>query len=465
MVMGDTKRACVSRRQKLEDLLGDQGPAVVPAGGYRTRNLPDNPYPFRASSHFLYYVGMHLPRALLWVAPGETCVYRPAPSEEFDEWALFQDRETHEAELEDLTGVRVLTFDEFGDVVKGTAPACLPLLELADRNEVAHRLGRDPTTLGRSDVDARLVDAVVQQRLCNDEAALDEVRASTAVSIEAQRAAMAGTAVGDLEWVPTGAVHGAVAARGYQLAYPPTVTTRGDILHDPRHHRTLHHGDLLLCDVGAEGSTGWVGETTRTWPISGTFSDVQRALYDLVVAAQAEAMSKMRPTVAFTEVHLAACRVLTQGLVDEGILSGNVDGLIERGVHAIFFPHSTGHLVGLDVHDMADLGDAAGHGRGYAPSEQFGLNRLRLTRPLAENMVVSVDPGLYFIRELVREPHRLGLTKDDFNEERVKRYFKGTNAIRLGDPVQITDSGCRLLSEELPRAATEIEALLRELRA
>src|SRR5690606_9733685 len=143
-------------------------------------------------------------------------------------------------------------------------------------------------------------------------------------------------------------------------------------------------------DAGAE-YRGWASDVTRTWPVSGRFSPTQRAIYDIVLQAQRDAIAQVRPNVRYRDIHLTCARTLTRGLVDEGILVGEPESLVERGAHAIFFPLGVGHLLGLDVHDMEDLGDRAGYGPGRIRSDQFGLSYLRLDRDLEIGMLVTIE--------------------------------------------------------------------------
>src|SRR5690606_22262098 len=159
------------------------------------------------------------------------------------------------------------------------------------------------------------------------------------------------------------------------------VTVHGEVLHNTTYGHQLGEHDLLLADVGGE-LDGWANDVTRTWPVSGKLSPTQRALYDIVLQAELDAIAMVRPGARYRDIHLAACLTLARGLVDEGVLRGDPQSLVERGAHAIFFPHGVGHLLGLDVHDMEDLGDRAGYAPGRARSPQFGLGYLRLDRDL-----------------------------------------------------------------------------------
>jgi Xaa-Pro aminopeptidase len=198
----------------------------------------------------------------------------------------------------------------------------------------------------------------------------------------------------------------AIVARGMTCAYPSIVTPHGEILHSERYDHRLDAGDLLLADVGAETAGGWAGDVTRTWPVSGKFTTPQKEIYEVVLSAQRQAIAGVTPGTRYRNVHLLACQALAAGLVDLGILRGNPIELAADGVVALLFPHGIGHLLGLDVHDMEDLGDRAGYAPGRERSKQFGLSALRLDRDLAPGMAITIEPGFYVSPAVLDHPTR-----------------------------------------------------------
>ena len=192
------------------------------------------------------------------------------------------------------------------------------------------------------------------------------------------------------------AMEAALIARGMACAYPSIVTPHGEILHSERYDHELRDGDLLLADVGAETAGGWAGDVTRTWPVSGRFSPTQRDFYQLVLAAQRRRPSRRSRPAALSQRPRAR-------LPGAGRRPGRSRAscaaipieLAADGVVALLFPHGIGHLLGLDVHDMEDLGDRAGYAPGGSASKEFGLRSLRLDRDLVPGMAVTIEPGLY----------------------------------------------------------------------
>ncbi len=440
-------RAQADRRRRLMDVHG--GPAWLCAGAPVGRNYPGNPYPYRASSHFLYFVGAALPGASLLLEGGEATLFVPpeAPDD-----ALWHGPSPSLGELGERLGLKVRPATELS--LPGRV-ATLPAPDLATRLAQSERLGR---ALGGPADDA-LADAVIGLRLRHDDAAVEELRAAAEATVAAHRAGMAATRPGVAEAVVRAAMERELLARDMTTAYGSIVSVRGEVLHNPRHDGVAREGDLLLADVGAETRGGWAGDVTRTWPVSGRFSTSQRELYEVVLAAQRAAIANCRPGVRYREVHWRACEVLAGGLVDLGILRGDPCELVADGVHALFFPHGVGHLLGLDVHDMEDLGDRAGYAPGRARSTQFGLSYLRLDRDLQPGMAVTIEPGFYQVPAILDDPKRRALAKGRVDFERL-RAFADVRGIRIEDDVLVTEGEPEVLTEALGKDVTRVEAMV-----
>lgn len=454
------------RRRRLGGL--HRGPALIVAGRPRARNYAANVFRYRADSHFLYLVGMHLPRAVLLGAGDrwELFAEPPHPSA-----ALWHGEEATWEAITAATGVARMrplaelqaAIDDLGGPARvGSVPAIDPLT----RAWQAALLGR-PWGLRDDDVDgpaplegadAAVADALVELRLCHDDAALELLRIAAGGTEAAHRAGMAATAPGRREAEVVAAIEAAMTARGMQPAYGSIVSVHGEVLHNEHHLGTLQAGDLLLCDAGAEHA-GWASDVTRTWPVSGRFSPTQRDVYDVVLAAQEAAIAGVRPGARFRDLHLRASLVLARGLCDLGILRGDPEGLVERGAHALFFPHGLGHLLGLDVHDMEDLGDRAGYAPGRQRSPEFGLRYLRLDRDLRPGMLVTIEPGLYMVPAILADPELCGpLDRDGaLNRERLAR-FADVRGIRIEDDVLCTAGDPEVLTAAIPKAPAAVEA-------
>jgi Xaa-Pro aminopeptidase len=344
-----------------------------------------------------------------------------------------------------------------------TPAATLPSADAETALFQSDLLGRDiepgsgPEVEG---IDRDLADAMIELRLVHDEAAIAQVRAAGRVTDLAHRAGMRATKPGLREAAVVAAMDAEIVRAGCTHAYLPIVTREGEVLHDERHDRLLEAGDLLLADVGAETPGGWASDVTRTWPVSGRYSTTQRELYEAVRHSQLAAIDAVRPGVRYRDVHRAAGKKLLEGLVALGIFRGDVEDLYGRGAAALFFPHGIGHLLGLDVHDMEDLGDRAGYAPGRTRSTNFGDRYLRLDRDLAPGMIVTIEPGYYRIPYLLERPEELG-DLDQALARDVLAKFADVRGIRTEDDVLVTATGADVLTASIPKSPDDIETAMR----
>jgi Xaa-Pro aminopeptidase len=292
-----------------------------------------------------------------------------------------------------------------------------------------------------------------------DTLALAEMQRAIAVSMAAHRAGMQATRTAQNESQVRAAMEAVIMAADMTCAYSSIVTVQGEVLHNNCYRHNLHPGDLLLADVGAETETGWASDITRTWPVSGKFSPTQRRIYDVVLAAHDACIAAIAPGVEYQSLHLLAAQVLAAGLVDVGILRGQVEDLVAMDAHALFFPHGIGHILGLDVHDMEDLGDLAGYAAGRQRSDRFGLGYLRLHRPLQAGMVVTIEPGFYQVPAILQDPERRERYKGVVNWERLSE-FKDVRGIRIEDDVWVTETDANVLTADLPTQAEAVEQMM-----
>lgn len=452
------------RRRELRSRVGDL-PVLVFAGGERARNYPANVYPYRADSHFLYLVGAGLPDAAL-LAHGERIELFVIPEGPDD--ALWHGPQPSRDEIATATGIPVVRpLDELSSAVAqagggariGTVPSADPITRQRQCTLLGRRWPNDSSPkVGSLDTnDLSLADALIELRLVHDDAAIESIRAAVHGTVAAHHAGMALTQRGLLEHDVRATMERELTARAMTPAYGSIVTVHGEILHNTSYHHRLESGDLLLADLGGE-LHGWSTDVTRTWPVSGKFSPTQRALYDIVLQAQLDAIALVKPGVRYRDVHLQACLTLARGLVDEGILRGDPQGLVERGAHALLFPHGVGHLLGLDVHDMEDLGDRAGYAPGRQRSSQFGLGYLRLDRDLQPGMIVTIEPGLYQVPAILEsEELTEPLLADKTLDLDRLAAFSDVRGIRIEDDVLCTPTGPDVLTAAIVKDPHEVE--------
>jgi Xaa-Pro aminopeptidase len=451
--------ALQDRRTRLAQKLGTQ-PALFASGFPRPRNYAANAFEFRANSHFLYLFGVPHPDA--WgLYDGQTWrLYLPEPGPDD---ALWEGEVPSFATLSGAAGVPVRPLGELEAALKGRSVAALPTPDLETCDRLGRLLGREvrPGKLG--EVDVGLAEAMIALRLRHDEAAVAELRLAAEATDAAHRAGMRATRPGMGEAQVRAVMEAEFLARDLCAAYSPIVTVHGEVLHNHQYHHRLEAKDMLLADVGAESPGGFAGDVTRTWPVSGTFSTPQRELYEVVLRSQKDAIAAVKPGTRYRDVHLTAHRTLAQGLVELGVLRGDADELVADGVTALLFPHGVGHLLGLDVHDMEDLGDRAGYAPGRTRTKEFGHRFLRLDRDLAPGMAVTIEPGLYLVPAILQNAELRGRAGDRVVDSRLKD-FMDVRGIRIEDDVIVTESGCEVLTARIPKEIRDVEAVMAEGR-
>ena len=440
------------RRQKLAQLI--DFPAVIWSGSVTPRNFTANTFPFRASSHFLYFAGIPLSNAVIRLEGEKLELFIDDPTPDSTLW---HGETPKREEIAEVMGV----------------DAAYPLAELE-----AHLFGaatvaiQDPATwtqqsqlLGRwilplnppQGIDLELAKAIVALRLTHDEDAITELRKAADASVKAHIKGMQAAKSASTEAEVRAAMESTIIAHDMTTAYNSIVTVHGEVLHNNQYHNPLQTGDLILADVGAETKTGWAGDITRTFPVSGKFSSTQRDIYDVVLAAHDACIAKIRPGVEYRDIHMLACITLAEGLVNLGILKGNPADLVERDVHSVFFPHGIGHLLGLDVHDMEDLGDLAGYEEGRSRSDRFGLGYLRLNRSLRSHTLVTIEPGFYQVPAILNSARSRYQYLIDWEK---LEQFADVRGIRIEDDVLVTDSGREVLTAALPTDGSDVESIV-----
>lgn len=430
-------RVYVDRRRRLSAAVAGR-PILLLGHRLLPRNYRDNHYPFRQDSSFLYFVGTNLPGAAAVIeADGHTTLYLPTPGPSDALWL---------GELPPPERIGALAGADAVTAVEGLDLAAPRLtLPLTDPSVPAPEPSED------------LVHAVVDLRLCHAPEEIASLRRACATTGAGHRAAMSATRPGVMDTEVGALVDGVFALDGMVPSFPTIATARGEVLHGHARGEALQAGQLMLVDAGAEETGGCAGDVTRTFAVSGSFTPRQADIYDIVLAAADASIAATVPGARYRDVHLASCRVIARGLADLGLLRGDLQGLVEQGAHAAFFPHGVGHLLGLDVHDMELYGDVAGYEPGRGRSDQFGLGFLRLDRDMRPGMSVTIEPGIYFVPAILGDPdlrERLGHAVA-WDQAASWLPFGG---IRIEDDVLVTDDGHEVLTTGIPRTRAEIEA-------
>lgn len=405
----------------------------------------------------MYLAGISAPGAALLVERDRSTLFLVRPEQDD---ALWHGEVPSLDAYQNASGVDEVAYtDALADRVKGKSVATLPVQEGITSAWQSSIVGRP--VLSRSGpkvegADAKLADAMIALRLQHDDAARAEIRAAVAITERAHRACAKSLASAKKESVPRAAIEMEYVAAGVAPAYGSIVTVHGEVLHMEASPNPIAKNDLLLVDAGAESPFGWASDVTRVYPASGKFSATQRAIYDIVLAANRNAIAMVKPGARYRDIHLKAGQTIVEGLRALGIFKGDVDGLIERNAAAIFFPHGVGHLLGLDVHDMEDLGDRAGYAPGRSRSSRFGEAYLRLDRDLLPGMAVTIEPGFYQVPAILENASITGAVGNDLKRDVLAKY-SDVRGIRLEDDVLCTETGADVLTKNIPIVADDVE--------
>jgi Xaa-Pro aminopeptidase len=256
-------------------------------------------------------------------------------------------------------------------------------------------------------------------------------------------------------------IEGIALSNGGPVSFPVILTINGQTLHNHFHGNTLSEGRMLVIDAGCENELHYSSDITRTVPVGGKFSERQKAIYQVVLNANLAATRAVKPGVAFRDIHLLAASEIVKGLKEIGIMKGDLAEAVNKGAHTLFFPHGLGHPLGLDVHDLEGLGENfVGYDEETIRSKEFGLAFLRFGRELQQGFVMTIEPGIYFIPELIDIWKAENKLAEFINYDVVETY-REFGGIRIEDDVLVTATGVRVLGQPIPKTVEEIEQIMR----
>ncbi len=300
------------------------------------------------------------------------------------------------------------------------------------------------------------IQAVVNQRNYKSNEEIIQIEEAVNITADMHLAAMRMARPGMKESEIAAAVQQVAIAAGGQLSFPVIATINGQTLHNHYHGNTLKSGDMLLLDCGAENGMHYAGDMSSTFPVDKTFTSRQKEIYQISLNAHNSAIEKLKPGISFKDVHLAACRTVAEGMKELGFMKGNLEDAIQQGAHALFFQCGTGHMMGMDVHDMENLGEVCVGYNGKAKSTQFGLKSLRLGRELEPGFVLTIEPGIYFIPELIDMWKAEKRFEQFINYDKVEQY-KNFGGCRNEEDFLITTDDARLLGKPIPKSIADVE--------
>ncbi len=450
------------RREQLHKLM-KSGVALFIGNNESPFNYPANTYHFRQDSDFLYYFGIDLPGFagmmdfdsgkdmifgndfdiddIIWMGPQPTVrdlaakcgVVNTAPMKHLEE--KIQDALSKRRKVHFLPPYRGESKMILGSLLKEN-PCQMKTLASPD-----------------------LIRSVVSMRSIKEKVETDEIEKAVDIAYEMHVTAMKMCRPGVKEQDIFGTIEGIALSKGGGTSFPIILSINGQTLHNHDHGNILKKGRMMVTDAGAETNHHYSSDITRTTPVGGKFSSLQSDVYEVVLKANTEAIKATKPGVSNRDIHFLACRVIAEGMKDLGLMKGDISEAVAAGAHALFMPHGIGHMLGLDVHDMEALGE---NYVGYSPevkrSEQFGTAFLRFALPYKPGHVLTIEPGCYFIPELIERWKSEGKFWEFINYDKLSRFMP-IGGVRIEDNVMITEKGHKVLGKPIPKTVKEIEAV------
>lgn len=451
------------RREALCALMNHQGIIFLSGNDESPMNYRDNVYHFRQDSTFLYFFGLDKPglSATIDCSTGTATLYGHEITIDHVIWMGPQPSMADMASK--AGGADTASPDALSSLFASASQSIhiLPPYRDAHTLQLASLFRISPTEVADR-VSEELIHAIVKLRSTKSDEELVQLEQACTRTANMHITGMKTARPGMLESEVMAAVRSVPLSFGRDVTFPIICSVRGEVLHNHHHDNRLESGQLLLLDSGGESDYHYAGDMTRTFPVDGTFTQKQAEVYQIVLDSMYSAFDMIKPGVLYRDIHLAAATVITEGLQQLGLMKGNVSESVAAGAHGLFFPHGLGHMMGLDVHDMENLGEnLVGYRDGLERSTQLGLKSLRLARELEERFVLTVEPGIYFIPALIEKWKGEGLLTQFLNYDAMEKYYD-FGGIRIEDDVVVTSDGYRILGTPAPKNIPDVEAVRQE---
>ncbi len=457
------KEVYKERRNRLKKSVKD-GIILILGNSDVPMNYPSNTYKWRQDSNFLYFFGLDYQGMAGIIDIDNDTEYIFGNDVSIDDIVWMGPQPTT-AELAAQVDVsNTLPFSGLREKIAkafdlGRKIHFLPPYRAENKLLLENLLGIN-TAEQKQLASVELIKAIVALRSVKDNYEIEELEKAMETAWLMHTTAMKMARPGVYEREVAGRIEGIALESGGMLSFPAIVTKRGETLHNHYHGNKLEKGDLLLVDAGTETSLHYATDHTRTSPVGGKFTSKQKEIYEIVLQAQKNAIEAIKPGVTNKSVHMLAAKTLAVGLKSIGLMKGNTEAAVELGAHALFMPHGLGHMMGLDVHDMEDLGeDFVGYDDEVKRSDIFGTAFLRLGRKYQPGFVLTVEPGCYFIPALIEKWKSENKFTDYINYDKVAEYFD-FGGIRIEDDILVTDNGHKLMGKHIPKTVQEVEDLM-----
>jgi Xaa-Pro aminopeptidase len=427
-------------------------------------NYPSNTYHFRQDSHFLYFFGLQNPgfAGIIDIDNNKDYIF----GNDFDiDDVIWMGVQPKVSDLAAKAGVvNSNQYTELADflskaISEGREIHFLPtyrgetVIELSDLLKMTNAEVKAGASL-------ELIKGVVKLKEIKSKEEITEIEKAIDIAYEMHTTAMKMAMPGVVEQKIAGTIEGISLALGGPVSFPIILSQDGQTLHNHNHHNILEVGRMMVTDAGAETQKSYTSDITRTIPVGGKFNERQAKIYQIALDANMGAIKAIKPELKYREIHFLAAEIIVDGLKKAGLMKGDTKAAVEAGAHTLFMPHGLGHMMGMDVHDMEGLGeDNVGYDENTKRATEFGTANLRLGKELKPGFVITVEPGIYFIPDLIDKFRNEGKYMDFINYDKVETY-KDFGGIRIEDDVLVTETGNRVLGKPIPKTITEIEATM-----
>jgi len=450
------------RKTLLEKMAGNDGIAIFIGNAEAPAQYKDNAYAFRQDSTWLYYFGIDAPlyAAIIDLATGEETIF--ADDVEIGDIIWMGPQPSVQSIAEGVGVSKSSPYKKFDEAVSeaikaGRAVHFIPPSRYFNTMRLRD-LGLDPA---KPSLD--LVKAIISMRLVKEPCEIEEIDKACLLGYQMHTVGRDNIKVGIIEQEIVGKMEGVTLSGGWGVSFATILTQHGETLHNHLHDKVIEPNKLMVIDAGAENNAHYASDFTRTLPTSGRFTQKQRDVYQIVCDCNEFAFSQIKPGVTYRQVHIDTCRLMLQGLKDLGLVQGDLDEMVTEGIAGLFMPHGLGHNMGLDVHDMEDLGEnLVGYDPDQVRSTQLGLGSLRMARKLVSGNVITDEPGIYFIPALIEKWKEVGTGKGFVNYSALEDYYD-FGGIRLEDDVLVTEDGARRLGpHRLPIFPDDVEEAMKK---
>jgi len=457
------KEVYTERRNKLREQMSS-GIVLILGNEEVSFNYPANTYHFRQDSNFLYFFGLDHPNlaGVMDIDKNKDFIFGNDVDMDDIIWMGPQPLMSNRAAEVGVGNTR--PFSKLGEFLNDAIHAgrkvhFLPPYRGEHLVQMKQLLGF-LTARVHDYVSIELIKAIVSLRSIKDQYEIAEIETAVGIAYDMHTTAMKMAKPGIIEREIAGAMEGISIAKGGPVSFPIILSINGQTLHNHYHGNTLVEGRMMVADAGAETTLHYASDITRTVPVGGKFNQRQKEIYEVVLNANMRSIEAIKPGIPYRDVHLVAARIIAEGLKDLGLMKGDLDEAVVMGAHALFFPHGLGHMMGLDVHDMEGLGENyVGYDEEFRRSSQFGLAFLRLGRTLQPGFVLTDEPGIYFIPELIDQWKAEKKFTDFINYDLIESY-KDFGGIRIEDDILVTNKGYEVIGKPIPKTVSDIEDIM-----